>query len=103
MARDINHVILTGIVDSAPRLLPLKNGRTFCQFVLLNVERYELADGSPATHENYFSVEVFGKGAERTMQDVRQGARYVISGYLRVDDIEGIERTRVRAFKIQSE
>lgn len=103
MARDINQVILTGVVCRAPNTIQLKSGKQICIFSLKNIEKYELANGQPASHDNFLSVEVFGKNVDRTMRDVRMGERYVINGYLRVDEIDGIEKIRVRAFNIQKD
>lgn len=103
MPRDINQVILTGLVCRAPERVQLKSGKEICIFLLKNTEKYELANGSPAEHPNFLSIEVFGKQVERTLRDVKQGERYVINGYLRVDEISGVEKVRVRAFNIQKD
>jgi single-stranded DNA-binding protein len=103
MARDINSVVLTGTVSRPPQAVRLKSGKQICLFTLKNVEKYELADRTPAEHRNFLSIEVFGKNVDRTLNEVREGERYVIHGYIRVDDIDGVEKVRVRAFNIQKE
>ena len=103
MARDFNLVVLTGIVSKAPETVRLKSGKSICLFTIKNLEKYELADGTPASHANFLNIEVFGKNVDRTLRDVHMGSRYLINGYLRVDDIDGIERVRVRAYNIQKE
>lgn len=103
MARDVNIVVATGVADSAPSMVPIKNNKKLCVFTLKTVEKYLLSSGAPAYHENYLTVEALGKTAERCLQEVREGGRYIVQGYLRVDDLHGVERTRIRAYNIQDE
>lgn len=103
MTRDFNHVILTGEAMTAPKQVLLRSGKPIALFTLKNLEKFVLGSGKMATHENFLSIEVFGRNVERTLVDVRQGDRYVITGYLRVDEVDGIEKVRVRAFNIQEE
>lgn len=101
LRRDVNSVVLTGTVVSSPTLLSMKNNRKMLLFTFRVSEHFVRADGEPATHENHVAVEALGKSAERYHQLLRKGDRYKLSGYLRVDEIDGIERTRVRCFQIE--
>lgn len=103
MAKDVNIVVVTGIAHSAPSQVSLKNNKKLCVFTLKVVEKYQLSSGASAQHENYLTVETLGKAAERCMLEVKPGNRYQVQGYLRVDDLHGVERTRIRAYNIQDE
>ena len=103
MARDVNEVLLTGVAHSTPSMVLLKNNTKLCVFTLKTVERYSRASGVDSQHDNYITIEALGKTAERCMTDVKPGNRFMVKGYLRVDDIHGIERTRIRAYSVQDE
>lgn len=100
--RDINVVILTGTVESTPTFVTVKNNKRILLFTLKNCEDFELFDGSPAVHANYFTVEVLGKNADRYVQILRIGTKCQISGYLRADELNGSDKVRVRAFRIEN-
>ena len=101
--RDINTVILSGTAFSAPTMISLKNNVKLCIFTLRTVEKFVRGSGETAQHDNFLVVETLGKTAERCMQDVKTGGRYFINGYLRVDDLHGVERVRIRAVRIEEE
>lgn len=103
MARDVNHVMLVGEVCSTPTVTTLKNGKRICLFSLKLVEKFTLASGQAASHDNVVLVEVLGPKADRCLSDIFRGHRYHVTGYLRVDDIDGMERTRIRAFNVQAD
>jgi single-stranded DNA-binding protein len=103
MARDINDVILTGEVASTPVLSPLKNNKSRCLFGLRNVERYTLANGQPASHENIIDVEILGPRAEQYAREIRVGDRYLVKGYIRVDATDKSPSVKVRAFRVELE
>ena len=97
---DINVIILSGTIVSQPSWFPLSNKRALV-FTLKNQEVYRLADGRIAKHSNHISVEILGKIAERYAEELRQGQKYLVTGYLRVDEIKGEDRTRIRAFRVE--
>ena len=99
--RDFNFTFLTGTVISTPSWIPLSNNKRALIFTISNKEHYRLADGRSATHDNKITVEVLGKNAEKYFDEVKNGGCYQIVGYLRVDEIKGVEKTRVRAFRIE--
>lgn len=103
MARDFNLTILSGVVENTPNVVTTRNQKKICLFNLKVIEKYELADGRPAQHVNYITIEALGKNVDKCVQQVHKGDRYVVHGYLRVDDVSGVERTRVRAFFIEKE
>lgn len=103
MPRDFNHVILTGQVCSKPTLVSLSNNKRICFFNIVNIERFRTGDGRSGSHENVITIEVFGMKAEQTEREVIEGMRYAVTGYLRVDEFHGVEKTRVRAYNIQAE
>jgi single-stranded DNA-binding protein len=103
MAKDINITVLSGSVATTPSTVLTRNNKKICLFNLKNVERYQLADGRPAQHDNYLTIEVLGRNVDKIMAETRQGDRLVIHGYLRVDDINGVERVRIRAFHIEKD
>ena len=99
--RDFNHVILTGTATTAPAMLDLRSGTRACMFLLRNIERYRIRNDTPAERENVIPVEVFGRNVDHALREVRPGGRYIIPGYLRADEIQGVGRIRVRAYNIQ--
>jgi len=100
---DINVVVLSGVVANKPNLTMQKNGSRICLFNFLVIEEFELKNGTEAEHPNYITIEVFGRNAEKYGVELIEGEHYTINGYLRVDIINNIERTRVRAYHIQKE
>ena len=103
MARDINVAILSGTVDNQPTVVTTRNNKRICLFDLKTTERYRLADGRPAQHDNFLTIEALGKNVDKCMNEVHQGERFIIHGYLRVDDVSGVEKVRVRAYYIEKE
>ena len=103
MARDINIAILSGTVDNNPTVVTTRNNKKICLFDILTVEKYRLADGRDAQHDNFLTIEALGKNVDKCMNEVRKGGRYIIHGYLRVDDVSGVEKVRVRAYYIEKE
>jgi single-stranded DNA-binding protein len=103
MARDINEVILTGTVCTEPTPLTFSNGTRICIFSLRVIEKYVLASRKPAQHINDIKIEVLGPKADQTASEVRIGDRYIVKGYLRVDEIDGKREMRVRAFRVEAE
>jgi single-stranded DNA-binding protein len=100
--RDINSVVLTGTVESPPYLHTLKNSQKLLAFTLKVVERYQLKDGTPAQHENFFAIEILGRHVETHFRDIEPGKRYMVTGYLRADDLGGVEKIRIRCFNLQT-
>jgi primosomal replication protein N len=74
-----------------------------CLFSIKNVEKYKLADGRAAQHDNTLVVEVLGRNAQRCLEEVKIGERYQVNGYVRVDDANGTERVRIRAYHVEKE
>lgn len=103
MARDVNIVVASGTAHSTPSMVSLKNNKTLCVFTLKTVEKYKLGSGAQAQHENFIRVETLGRAADKCLQEVKLGCRYLVQGYLRVDDLHGVERVRIRAYNIQDE
>lgn len=101
MARDVNLAIVSGELVEDPVMHTLKNSKRILTFTLKVVEKFNLHDGSPGSHENYLTVEALGRNADTYKRDLVLGQRYQITGYLRVDDINGEERTRIRCFNVQ--
>jgi single-stranded DNA-binding protein len=103
MRRDVNQSILTGRVSTKPTLVNLRSGKKICLFTLLCLEHYEYASGAPGSHENYITIEVVGQKACDIPTQLSIGDPCLITGYLRVDDINGVEKIRVRALNIQKD
>lgn len=98
---DVNFTFLTGTIVTTPSWFPLINNKRALVFTVKNQETFRLADGRLAHHSNHVTVEVLGKNAERYFDELKCNQRYQISGYLRVDEIKGSDRVRVRAFRIE--
>ena len=97
---DINVTILSGIIVTTPSWFPLLNNKRALVFTIKNQEVYRLSDGRVAKHANHVTVEILGKLAERYFEELQYGKQYVVTGYLRVDEIKGADRTRIRAFRV---
>lgn len=80
----------------------IKNSKKLLSFVLKNTERFDLADKTPATHENFFTFEVLGRNAELYLSMLVPGEYYQVDGYLRRDLINGEEKIRIRCYNVQS-
>jgi single-stranded DNA-binding protein len=103
MSRDTNVAIISGLVDNNPTVVTTRNNKRICLFNVLNVEKYRLADGRAAQHDNVLTVEALGRNVDKCLDEIFKGTRVHIHGYLRVDDVNGIEKVRIRAFHIEKE
>ena len=102
-SKDINHVMLSGTVSTTPTLVGIKHNKKMCVFTFLNTETFLTGGGQKQEHHNLITVEVLGRNAMKYYETLRKGGHYLITGYVRVDDISGVERARIRAFNIQEE
>jgi single-stranded DNA-binding protein len=102
MARDTNLSIVVGQLVDEPEINDLKNSKKSLLFTLKNVERFELADGQPGSHENFLLFEVLGRNVDVYARSLTSGMRYEVTGYLRSGKIRGVERVWIRCFSIQS-
>lgn len=100
MQRDSNDWKGSGIVVDEPKMMTLKNGQKLLSFTFLVIEHFTLANGTPGRHENYLTVEALGRQAESYYKDLVVGDRYQIKGYLRADNLNGVDKVRVRCFTI---
>ena len=71
-------------------------------FTLKVTEKFELADGTPASHSNFFMFEALGRHAETYYKDLKLGRKYQVNGYLRHDNVDGEDKVRIRCFNIQT-
>lgn len=101
MQRDVNFTFLTGTIVTTPSWISLSNNKRALIFTLQNTERFKLADGRSANHTNHIVVEILGKNADRYEKEFVVHQRVQIVGYLRVDELKGEEKTRVRAFRME--
>lgn len=97
--RDVNNVVLTGQVVNEPSIHLLKNSKKLLIFSFKVIEKFRLADGRPASHDNILIVEALGKHAETYYKELVVGERYQISGYLRSDK----DKVRIRCYNIMPE
>lgn len=74
-----------------------------CIFTLQNNETYETHDGQKRLHKNFLTIEVLGKNVDRALRELSKGDRIHITGYVRNDELDGIERSRIRVFNFQRE
>jgi single-stranded DNA-binding protein len=102
MALDTNVAIISGILCDTPVMRPMKNHKRKLTFTIKNVETFRLADGSPGSHTNYFNMEALGRNADNYLRDLVVNARYQITGYARIDEIDGERVWCIRCFNIQS-
>lgn len=98
---DINFTFITGTIVTKPSWFPLANNKKALIFNIKSQESFRLADGRMAAHSNYLTIEVLGKNAEKYFQELQLNQRYQIAGYLRVDEIKGTDKVRIRAFRIE--
>jgi single-stranded DNA-binding protein len=103
MQRDSNDWKGSGVVVDEPRMITLKNGQKLLSFTFLVVEHFILHGGAPGRHENYFTVEALGRQAETYYKELVVGDRYQVKGYLRADNMNGVEKIRIRAFTIMTD
>ncbi len=100
--RDTNHVLVSGTAYNDPNVIPLKNNKRLCLFTLITNEEI-FSRGRESRHQNFLQIEVLGKNIDKCLEMVRKGERFFVSGYLRTDDLDGVERTRVRAYNVQKD
>jgi len=98
---DINFTLLTGTIVTTPSWFPLSNNKRALIFTILSRESFKLSDGNRAHHDNLVTVEVLGRNADKYFDELKRDSRYQVVGYLRVDEIKGEVRTRIRAFRIE--
>lgn len=101
MSRHFNTLFVTGIIDSQPTIVTIKNNKRMLLFTLKSVERFNLADGTPAEHINFFPVEVLGKNIDRYGDILQKGKPCAVHGYLRADIIDGDQRLRIRSLRFE--
>lgn len=101
MPSDINFTFLTGTVISVPSWVPLAHNKRALVFTIRNNENFKLADGRSATHVNNIVVEVLGRNADKYFSEIVINKKVQVVGYIRVDEMKGSDRTRVRAFRIE--
>lgn len=101
MQKHLNFTILTGTIVSAPAWIPLAHNKRALVFTLQNNEHYQLASGAPAVHSNNINIEVLGKNAERYFNELHLHQQCSVVGYLRVDEVRGQDKVRIRAFRIE--
>ena len=98
---DINVSIISGVIVTPPAWFPLLNNKRAIVFTLKNQEVYRLSSGQTARHSNHVTVEILGKLAERYSDELIVGRQYIVTGYIRVDEIKNEDRTRIRAFRVE--
>ena len=101
MQRDVNFTFLTGTIISTPSWVPLTNNKRALVFTIQNNEVYVLADGRKSSHPNRIVVEVLGRNADKYFDELSLNQRCQVVGYLRVDEMKGQDKLRVRAFRIE--
>lgn len=101
--RDVNQVIITGKIVTAPSIVTFKTGKNLCILTVCCCEPFLTATGQQSSHYSYFTVEVLGRNADIYAQQLRKDERVIVTGYLRADEINGVEKTRIRAYNIQKE
>ena len=103
MSIDINIVVISGVVDNTPSVVTTRNNKKICLFNVENIERYKLSTGQSAQHQNFLTVEVLGRNVDKAVAEFKAGDRIQVHGYLRVDDVNGVEKTRIRAYHLEKE
>lgn len=97
---DINKVWLSGLAVSNPTLTRLPSKTPQSSFILQVNEEFNDSLGDKKQKSNLIQIESLGKKAEITLEKIKQGARYMVDGYLRRDVVEGVEKVRVRSFAV---
>jgi single-stranded DNA-binding protein len=97
---DINKVWISGIALTQPILTKLPSSTPIASFILQVSEHFITNSSHDAARINCFEIETLGKSANKTMDKVRQGQRYIIDGYLRENSADGRQRVKVRTFAI---
>lgn len=100
---DINKVWVSGVAVTRPVLTRLSSRTQFTSFMLQVNEQFTDRSGVDAIHPNIIQVESLGKAAELTTKRVREGQRYMIDGYLRCDNVDGVRTLRIRTYAIYKE
>jgi single-stranded DNA-binding protein len=103
LSKDINVVVISGVVGNTPSVVTTRNNKRICLFNVENIEKYKLSTGQNAEHQNYITIEVLGRNVDKVIAEFSKGDRIQVNGYLRVDDVNGIEKVRIRAFHIEKE
>lgn len=98
---DINKVWLSGVVITKPVLTKLSSQVPSCSFRLQVTERYVNKRNEDLSRQNIITIESLGRSAERVAETIKQGSRYTVDGYIRVDvSGDGSESIRIRSFAI---
>lgn len=101
MNRDFNFTFLTGTVVSTPSFVPLAHSKKALVFTIENREVFILSNGKSSSHKNLITVEVLGKNADKYAQEIAEGSRIQVVGYIRTDMMHSENKVRVRAFRIE--
>lgn len=98
---DINKVLLSGLVVSQPVFTKIGDGTPSCTFILQVNETYCNKFGKTKHKSSFIRVESLGKSAHTTAERVLEGQRYIIDGYIRVEEIEGRTEFFIRTYSVR--
>lgn len=99
MASDTNKVILIGRLTRDPEMRQLPGGTAVAEFsIAVNSTQKNKQSGEWEDYANFFSVTVFGRGAESVARFCGKGSRVAVAGRLeqrRWETDNGSKRERV--------
>lgn len=97
---DINKVWLSGVVVTEPVRTSIAGDTPLTYFNIQVNESFNDRNGMKQLKPNLIRIEVLGKNAENVKKRVRCGKRYTVDGYIRIDNYDGQDFFRIRAFAV---
>lgn len=100
---DVNKTTHIGTASTNPTFTTLGNKKTPISIFTLKVKESWLdRDGNEKSRDNLIKIEALGSKAHWVKANVRAGKRYSVDGYIRQEEINGKEDTKVRVFHIEA-
>lgn len=100
MPGDVNSFTATGVIVTQPSLVTIKNNKQILVFRIRCVEEFLRPTGESAQHDNFITIEILGKNAYKYENTLKKGTRYSFYGYIRTDELDGVEKTRARCYQV---
>ena len=96
----LNKVFLEGVVGAISDITTKKETKVCC-FKVRVKERWKNRDGDSMEKSNWFNVEVIGKYAERTHEQLRLGMHCLIEGYIKSEKTDSGSNVKIVASGIR--
>jgi len=96
----INRVWQQGRVTSTPTIKSISSRTKVTAFQISTVETWKTGDGTVKERKNRVQVEVVGRDAEKTYEEVKLGSWVTLEGYIRSEQFKGQDLMKLRTLSV---